>query len=378
MIYLDNAATSYPKPTQVRTEALKVFFSLGANPGRGGHKMAMDAAMMVYSAREALAALFSLPEPEGVVFTQNCTAALNLAIKGVLKPGDHVVISSLEHNSVYRPVESLHRAGLITYDIATVDPASPQNTLAAFAACMRPNTRLVILCHGSNVFGTLQPAKEICALAHEQGALFLLDAAQTGGVIPIDLTVLPADLVALALHKGLYAPPALGALLVNTTAVITPLLEGGSGNQSMLPTMPEDLPEHLEAGTLPTTAIAGLLGGVQFVRQRGIGAIHQQEMSLLRQLRDGLLVIPKIIVYGDPVLPVLSFNIEGRTGEESAALLSEMGFALRGGFHCAPLAHKTFGTQHSGTVRVSVGVFNTPREVSALLDAVKRLGPGRL
>lgn len=373
MIYFDNAATSFPKPAATREALAAVFTRYGANPGRGGYEMAMETSQMVYRARERLIEFLGKEDASGVVFTQNCTGAINLGLKGVLRPGQHAVLSSMEHNSVLRPLERMKQDGFIAYDIAHVDINDPQKTVENFRALMRPNTRLVACIHGSNVFGTVQPVEELCALAHEQGALFLLDAAQTAGVLPIDLNRLPADIVALALHKGLYAPTALGALVVNGDMLLDTILEGGTGSLSLESDMPDFLPDRLEAGTVNTTGIAGFLGGLSFVKKRGVEKLHTQEMAVIRRLCAGLKKIPGVVLYNEPRLPVLSFCITGMTGEAVAARLGERGFALRGGLHCSPLAHRTMGTLEGGTARIGVGAFNTLPQAEALLQAVARL-----
>lgn len=370
MIYFDNAATSYPKPLSTISAVQTAFTRYGANPGRGGHQMAIETSKMVYRAREQLISLFGGEDAEKVVFTQNCTQGANMAIKGVLRRGDHVIISSMEHNSVWRPVDALEQQGLITYDIAYVDIEQPQRTCENFRSLIRPNTRLLCCVHGSNVFGTIQPVEALCEMAHKAGALFLLDAAQTAGVLDINLKTLPADFVCIAAHKGLYAPTSLGALVVNCDAQLQTILEGGSGSLSMEASMPPFLPDRLEAGTINTTGIAGLLGGLQFVRQHTIQRIYREEMELASYLFEGLSNIGDVILYNRPRLPVLSFGMRGRNGEEIAAELSERGFGLRGGFHCSPLAHRTMGTQDTGTARIGIGAFNTRPQAAALLRAV--------
>lgn len=373
MVYFDNAATSFPKPRQTVEAANAAFTRYGANPGRGGYPMAIETAQMVYRAREQLAQLMGLENPENAIFTLNCTGAANIAIKGAVRPGDHVVISSMEHNSVRRPVEALKRAGVCQYDIARVFPDDPEKTVESFRALLRPNTRLICCVHGSNVFGTVQPVQELSALAHRHGALFLMDAAQTAGVLSIDQGRLQADFICLACHKGLYAPTALGALLVGGDISLQTLLEGGSGSLSLEPEMPPFLPDRLEAGTVNTTGIAGLTGGLRFVRGRGIPNIYREEMALMGRIYQGLSEIPGVALYNRPQLPVLSFNIRGMSGEAAASRLGELGFALRGGFHCSPLAHETMGTLETGTARIGIGAFNTLPEAQGLLRAIRRV-----
>lgn len=371
MIYFDNAATSFPKPRTTVEAANTVFTRYGANPGRGGHNMAMETSKMVYMARERLCGLLGGDKPENVVFTQNCTQALNMAIKGCLRAGDHAVISSMEHNSVLRPLEALRAQGLVEYDIAQVDPVDSARTVENFRALLRPRTRLVCCVHGSNVFGTIQPVEALCAMAHDHGALFLMDAAQTAGVLDIDLRVLPADFVCLACHKGLYAPTALGALVVGTEEELQTFIEGGSGSLSALLEMPPFLPDRLEAGTVNTTGIAGLLGGLRFVCAHTTVGLYREEMAVTKIIYDGLSRMCGTVLYNRPALPVLSFGIEGMTGEAVTAALAARGFALRGGLHCSPLAHRTMGTFETGTARVGVGAFNTRRQAFELIHAVE-------
>ncbi|MCI8622204.1 MAG: aminotransferase class V-fold PLP-dependent enzyme [Provencibacterium sp.] len=373
MVYFDNAATSFPKPRMTVEAANAAFTRYGANPGRGGHRMALETSQMVFRAREQLAQLMGMDAPENVVFTLNCTQASNQAIKGVVREGDHVIISSMEHNSVRRPVEALKKAGVCDYDVARVEVGDPAATVRNFRALLRPNTRLICCVHGSNVFGTIQPVEALCALAHENGALFLLDAAQTAGVLSIRFKELPADFICLACHKGLYAPTALGALLVGGQAELNTLLEGGSGSLSLETDMPPFLPDRLEAGTVNTTGIAGLTGGLRFVRLRTIPRIYREEMELTHRLYQGLSEIKGVTLYNRPGLPVLSFGIEGMTGEAAAGRLGELGYALRGGFHCSPLAHETMGTLETGTARIGVGAFNTAAQAEGLLRAVRRV-----
>lgn len=371
MIYFDNAATTFPKPPSTVEAALAAFTRYGANPGRGGHDMSIAASQMVFRAREGVAHLLNFSHPERVVFTLNCTQGVNQAVKGVLRQGDHVLLSGLEHNAVFRPVEALRRAGMITYDIVPVDIADKENTVRAFEERIRPETRLICCVHASNVFGTLQPVKELCAAAHRHGALFLVDAAQSAGVIDIDMSgALPADFVCLSCHKGLYAPTALGALVVGTEEALGTILEGGSGSLSLEPEMPPFLPDRLEAGTLNTTGIAGLLGGLRFVRSRTPALLLRSELAVTDMLYDELSRIRGVVLYNRPQVPVLSFGIEGMSGESVAEALARKGFALRGGFHCSPLAHRSMGTAEAGTARVSVGAFNTVRQAQALLRAI--------
>ncbi len=379
MIYFDNAATTWPKPAAVRAGAINFFSRYGANPGRSGHRMSMDAAAQIYRCRELAAEMFGLSDPARVIFTQNCTQGLNQIIKGVLQHGDHLLISDLEHNSVYRPAYRLGQEGRIQYDIVATRPGNDEATLRAFSEAIRPNTRLILVTHCSNVFGFRLPVERLCALAHRRGVLFAVDAAQSAGTFPIDCAQAGYDYVAMPGHKGLYGPTGTGLLLIGENAPLpVPLMEGGTGSVSRNPVQPQELPDLLESGTLNTFGILGLLGGLRFVQRTGIRQIARQEDILYQKLRRNLSGIPGVKVLGDTAAcqgaaPVLSFQVGGQTGEQTAARLADMGFALRGGLHCAPLAHQKMGTLDQGTARAGIGYFNTGEQVDALSNAVERL-----
>ena len=380
MIYFDNAATTWPKPAAVRSSAINFFSRYGANPGRSGHQMSMDTAPQVYRCREQAAELFGISDPSHVIFTQNCTEGLNQILKGVLKPGDHLLISDLEHNSVYRPAYRMCQEGKIQYGIVQTYPGNDEATIKSFAEAIRPNTRLILVTHCSNVFGFRLPIERLCALAHRHGILFGVDAAQSAGVFPIDFSQAGYDYAAMPGHKGLYGPTGTGLLLIGENAPLPlPLMEGGTGSVSRNPVQPQELPDLLESGTLNTFGILGLLGGLQFVRKTGLRQIAGREDALCQKLRRNLSSIPGVTVYGNGVesrnsAAVLSFQVRGQSGEESAAKLADMGFALRGGLHCSPLAHQKMGTLDRGTVRAGIGYFNTGEQVDALSNAVERIG----
>lgn len=383
MIYFDNAATTWPKPSAVRENAVRFFSRYGGNPGRSGHRMSMDTAAQVYHCREAAAELFGLSDPSRVIYTHSCTEGLNMILKGVLRPGDHLLISDLEHNSVFRPAYRMAQEGRITFDIVATVPGNDDATVRAFADAMRPNTRMILATHCSNVFGFRLPVERLCNLAHRSGALMAVDAAQSAGMIPIDCRQDGFDYVAMPGHKGLYGPTGTGLLLIGENAPLpAPLLEGGTGSVSRSPVQPQELPDLLESGTLNTFGILGLAGGIHFVRRVGVRQIARQEDALYRKLRRSLSGIPGVTVIGDSAAcqnaaPVLSFQVGSQTGEETAARLAEMGFALRGGLHCAPLAHRKMGTLDRGTVRAGIGYFNTGEQVDALAGAVEKLARRR-
>ena len=376
MIYFDNGATTWPKPPAVRQSILEAMEHYGANPGRAGHEMSIATAVMVTQTRERAAQLFDLPQPEQVIFTQNCTHGLNIAIQGLLRPGDHVIISDLEHNSVLRPVYRLAKEGTISFDIAVTVPGDPDATVEAFARCIRPCTRLMVCTHGSNVFGFVQPVRQLAGLAREKGILFLVDAAQTAGLLEIPMTKWGIDYLCTAGHKGLYGPSGTGLLLVNNEQLPRPLMVGGTGSLSAKGEQPDFLPDALESGTVNTAGIIGLGAGLAFLQEKGLESIRHREMTLVHRLWRGLESLPGVELYGDaPQLPVVSFTVRGQASEETAAGLDQRGAAVRAGLHCAPLAHNKMGTMERGTVRASLGAFNTADEVDTFCRDVASLLP---
>jgi len=374
MIYFDNGATSFPKPRRVAQAVGEAFSSYGANPGRSGHQMSIQTAVKVFEARETLAGLFRLQSPEEVVFTQNCTYAVNLALKGILRHGDHVIISDLEHNAVLRPVHTLARRGLITYSIAQTFPDRAQ-TAASFASHILPSTRLIACTHASNVLGIILPVKDIGRLCRGRDLLFLVDAAQTAGVLDIFPREWGIDFLCVAGHKGLYGPSGTGALITLLGGLLDTVIEGGTGSFSDSYQQPGEMPDRLESGTLNTMGILGLGAGVAFVLEKSCAAIYSHEMKLALEIFSQLKTIPNVTLYSPDFnfgthVPVLSFNINNMPSEQTIALLSDAGFALRGGLHCAPLAHQKIGTMETGAARISVGAFNTIQEAHKLCEAI--------
>ena len=377
MIYFDNAATSFPKPREVEAAMLQSLSRYGANPGRSGHRLSLDTAIKIYECRETAARFFGAAQPEHVVFTQNCTHALNLALKGFLQPGDHVILSDLEHNSLLRPVHALSQQGLITYSIAPVGENDTE-TIAAFAQLIRPETRLIACTHGSNVWGFSLPLQALGALAHSHGALLLADCAQTAGVLPIDMARDNIDFLCTAGHKSLCGPTGTGLLITALGQQLRPLLEGGTGTNSLELDQPYTMPERLESGTINTMGIIGLQAGIKWVQRQGLNRLHNQEMELTRLIAHSLAHMKHIQLYTLPPdtghrLPVLSFTMAGNPSEKVVNALSDRGFALRGGLHCAPLAHRKMGTWQSGAARISVGAFNTRQQARQLCDAIAKL-----
>ncbi len=401
MIYFDNAATSWPKPPGVAEAMVQFMREVGANPGRSGHRLSVEAARVVYAAREAVAALFHAPDPLRVVFGLNATEALNLALRGLLRPGDHVITSSMEHNSVMRPLRALEREGVEL----TVVPCSPEGFLdpADVVAAIRPNTVLVALNHASNVVGSLLPVGEVGRIARRCGLLFLVDAAQTGGAYPVDVQAECIDLLAFTGHKSLYGPMGTGGLVIGErvdvsrleplkrggtgglivgervdVARMTPLKRGGTGSRSEHEEQPDFLPDAYESGTANAVGLAGLEAGVRWVLEQGVEAIRAHEAALTQRLIDGLRAIPGVTVYGGldaaRQTPTVSFNIAGKEPSEVGQRLDEeYDVMCRVGLHCAPAAHRTLGTYPDGTVRFGLGAFNTAEEIDIALAAVSKL-----
>lgn len=379
MIYFDNAATSWPKPPCVAEAMTHYLAEIGASPGRSGHRLAIDAARVVYGAREAVAELFHAPDPLRVVFGANVTEALNLALNGLLKPGDHVVTGSLEHNSVMRPLRALERAGVSV----TIVPCSQTGELDPqdLESAIRPDTRLIVLNHASNVVGTLLPVAAAGRIARRHGLLLLVDAAQTAGAFPIDVEADAIDLLAFTGHKSLYGPMGTGGLVIGERVDATrlePLKRGGTGSRSEHEEQPEFLPDLCESGTPNTVGLAGLGASVRWVLAEGVEKIRAHELALTGKLLAGLAAVPGVTVYGtrdaQRQTATVSFNIAGlEPSEVGLRLDDEYEIACRVGLHCAPAAHRTLGTFPGGTVRFGLSAFNMAEEVAAALDAVAAL-----
>lgn len=368
MIYLDNAATTFPKPQSVLRAVGEAMSLYGANPGRGGHSMTLKAGRKVFEARNSLAEMFSCSS-ERVIFCDNCTAALNTAIRGCLKKGDHVIISSLEHNSVLRPVHAMKNEGIITYDVFFVEPQSREKTLANLKSLIKKNTAAVICTAVSNVFGTVLPIGEIGALLEGRGITFIVDGAQAAGSHRLDMKKQWIDILCLPGHKGLMGPMGTGVLLLSDGVELSPLKYGGTGSGSMSPEQPLFYPDRLESGTANLPGIVGLKAGTDFVRRAGIESISERESELISFLRADLSVIRGVTVYSSmhsSATNLLSFNIDSYHSEKVAELADKWGIALRAGYHCSYLAHKSYGTEKTGTVRVSVGPFNTKKDIKNL------------
>lgn len=378
MVYLDNAATSFPKPPAVILETERCMRTYCGNPGRGSHILALRAAEKIYECREELSAFFGSSHPECLSFSFNATMAINTVIKGVLRVGDHVLISDMEHNAVRRPVHKLAAEGRITYDIFPTHAAQAQASkdliLSEIEERIRPNTRLLIAAHASNISSFSLPLHDIGALCHRHGILFCVDAAQSAGHLPIDVESMQIDALCFPSHKGLLGPQGCGGVLWSEAVYADTLIEGGSGYHSRDPFMPEEAPERYEAGTLPTPAIAGLLEGVRTLKRYGQEHIHAHTCALNACLQKHLLSIPSVTVHAPHhVGEVLLFSAQGMPSDALGNALGELGFCVRAGYHCAPLAHETLGTPEGGAVRVSPSLYTTREEIQRFAGAVEEI-----
>ncbi len=379
MIYLDNSATTFPKPLQVINEVNNAMRFYSANPGRGGHYLSIKAAQKVFECRQAVCALFNVDDESKVIFTSGCTHSLNTVIKGVLKEGDHCVISSFEHNSVLRPLEKLKQERNVSYTIAKVYPDDNDRTVDSFRQAFNEKTKLVVCTHASNVFGFKLPVERICALCHNYGILFCLDAAQSAGVLDIDISNSGFDYVCIAGHKGLYGPMGVGVLVINTSTLPDSLIEGGTGSESQNLSQPDFTPDKYESGTLNVSGISALKKGVDFVIAKKPDEILKYEMSHIVKLYNAFDKNKKVILYTDKpqkgkFVPVLSFNVKGYSCEKVASYLNDKySIAVRAGLHCAPLAHKTMKTIDFGTIRVSPSVFTKENDINRLIFAINNL-----
>ena len=379
MIYLDNAATSWPKPPEVLKAMTDVLEHAGGNPGRSGHRLSIAAARLVYEAREATSSFFNLGDPMRVIFTNNATHALNIVIHGILKSGDNVIASSMEHNAVMRPLRDLEKQGVQV----NVVKCKTDGTIDGkdLARTVNSGTRLIVMVHASNVTGTILPVAEAAKIAHKAGALLLIDSAQTAGVLPIDVKEIGADFIAFTGHKGPQGPTGIGGLLIHPdfdVSRLPSLMQGGTGSRSGTEEQPDFLPDKYESGTANLVGIAGLLAGINWVTERVPGSILSHERELVKTLIEGLSVIPKIKVYGtlNPgnSAPIVSFTVSGKVVSDIGLRLDEeFGILARVGIHCAPAAHHTIGTFPEGTVRLAPGVFTTMDDVKKTLKAIEEV-----
>jgi cysteine desulfurase / selenocysteine lyase len=379
-IYLDNAATSFPKPENVYLAVDSYQREVGGNPGRATHARALRAEEIFTRTRKSLARLCGIPDPSRIVFAFNGTQALNVGLKGLLKPGDHVLTSALDHNAVNRPLFKLASLGVSVTRI----PCDPKSgiDLIDVAQALRAETRMIVLTHSSNVFGTMLPLTEIGELARARGVLFFVDAAQTLGYCPLEVEAMHIDLLAAPGHKGLFGPEGTGFLYIRDGLTLDTLCEGGTGYRSEMQEQPEWLPDRFEAGTPNGPGIAGLGAGAEFVLQEGLEVIAKKKRNLIAQLWNGLAGIDQVRLYGPEPLSartaVVSFNLEGIPCDSVGAILdSAFEIQVRSGLHCAPFAHMAAGTYPAGTVRVSPGYFNTEADIETLILAVREIARKR-
>lgn len=373
MINFDNAATTFPKPFSVREAAQTAILKYGGNPGRSGHSLSLMTAQAVFRVRSEAAEFFRA-KPENVIFTLNCTHALNFAIKGVMSNGGHIIISNLEHNSLSRPVHALFREKKATYSAAEVS-ARDAVTVKNFEQLITPETKAIACTSASNVTGQILPLEQLAELCRKHGLCFIVDGAQGCGILPLTLDS-GINILCTAGHKGLYGTTGTGLLVTDGKFPLSPLIEGGTGSTSLELEQTDFLPDMLESGTVNTVGIIALGAGIRFVRKMGIEKIFRHENQLCQRFLSEISGINGITVYRNSLCryaPVVSFNMVGFTAAELASRLSEAGFALRGGIHCAALAHKALGTAPDGTVRFSPSVFNTPEQVRALTSALKKI-----
>jgi cysteine desulfurase family protein len=377
LIYLDNASTSWPKPEIVYQTMDEFLRTKGGNPGRGSHSMANVARETIEQTRRALAQFINAPEVNRVVFTLNCTDAINTGLKGLLKPGDHVITDSIEHNALVRPLNKLERLGIkvtripVSFETGTITVKDIENAIIK-------ETKLIVVTHASNVNGVIQPVHEYGALARSRNITFMVDAAQTIGFCPLDVQGSKIDLLAVSGHKGLFGPPGTGALYIGGRVELDSLREGGTGSYSEQETQPDILPDKFESGTINSVGIAGLGAGLEFIREQGLEKISKHETFLLNRLIEGLTAIPGVIVYHakdeKQQGPVISFNVQGYSpGEVGTILDQSFNIEVRSGLQCAPAMHKTLGTFPQGTIRISPGYFNTLEEIDSTLKAVEKI-----
>ena len=376
MIYLDNAATTYPKPDTVYDEVMRAMKEYGANPGRGSHAMAIEGARVIYETRENLAKLFNIDDPMRVILTFNATDSLNQGIKGVLNPGDHVITTTMEHNSVLRPIKELEKYGIENTIVQCNSDGSIN--IAKLEEAIKVNTKLIVTTHVSNLTGTILPIDKIGAICERRNVLYMVDASQSAGVLDIDMKRYNIDLLAAPGHKGLLGPQGTGILIINCDDEIKHLKEGGTGSESSNIYQPDFYPDKLEAGTHNLPGIAGLNEGVKYILNRGTKSIYSHEKNLLKAFIEEIKKISKIKIYGSEDIEqrcgVVSVNLEDVDSSELAFMLdTEYGIAVRPGLHCAPLAHKTIGTENIGAVRFSVGPFNGMSDIKAAVKALKKI-----
>lgn len=377
--YFDNAATSWPKPPGVAEAMLDYLEQVGANPGRSGHRASIEAGRILYQTRELVAEMFHCGDPMRVAFTLNITQAINLILQGVLKPGDHVITSSMEHNSVMRPLRALEHSG-VDLSCASCDSEGRMNP-ADLEKLICENTRMVVLNHASNVSGSILPLREVAQITRQHDILLLVDAAQTAGVLPIDVETDQIDFLTFTGHKSLYGPTGTGGVVFGERVdieMVQPLIRGGTGSRSEREEQPEFLPDRFESGTQNVVGLAGLGAGLKWLLNKGIQEIHQQEEILSAYLLQGLQEIPGLTIFGpknaSQQTATVAINMEGYSPAELGLTLDdEFGILCRVGLHCAPAAHRSLGTFPTGSVRISMGVFHQQQDVEYLLGVLRKI-----
>lgn len=377
MIYLDNAATTYPKPQTVVNSTIYAMKKLGANPGRSGHNMSIKTAQKIYECRKSVANFFNADGPECVIFTLNCTHAINMVFKGLLKPGDHVVVSCLEHNAITRPLKALEERE-ITFTEAKVFPGDHDSTLDSFRNAINSKTALIACTHASNVWGIRLPISRICAMAHEYGIPMLVDAAQSAGHIPLDLSETKIDYLCLAGHKGLYGAMGTGMLITSRGEELSTTIQGGNGINSESYLQTDVMPEKFESGTQNVPGIVGLHAGINFLKSATVEKIAMHEHLLINYLYDGLAEMKNVELYmpcPNPqyFVPLLSFNVRGLHSETVGEILNKNQICVRPGLHCSPAAHRFCNTLERGTVRICPSAFTKKADIDVLLNVVRRI-----
>jgi cysteine desulfurase/selenocysteine lyase len=376
-VYMDSGATSWPKPQPVLDAVQAALTEYGANPGRGAYQMAIRASMEIFQARQLLTEFFHGDDAQRLIFTQNTTEGLNFALHGLLNPGDHILYTPLEHNAAWRPITNLESLGIEAECLGgdKYGRVSPEEIKAKLKA----NTKMMVCCHASNITGAVQPLAAIGKACRESGILLLVDAAQSAGILPIDIEAMNIDLLAAPGHKSLYGPMGTGILFVGERATdIRPLKQGGTGSRSHEGIQPSEFPDRLECGTLNLPGIAGLKAGVRYLMDHGMENVYANLAAKTAYLHQGLLAVPGLTVYGPPAgeerTTVVSVNFDGLSSNEAAFYLDqEYGIAVRAGFHCAPLGHKNMGTTKDGAVRFSLGLATSYEDLDYVIDSARRL-----
>ncbi len=376
MIYFDNGATTYPKPLSVNKKAFEALNKFSFNSGRGGYYQSISTAEKIYNVREKIAELVNASS-ENIIFTKNCTEALNMAIKGSVKKGSHIIISSLEHNAVSRPVDTLSMRGIIDYDIAPYS-FDDEETVENFKRLIKPNTTAVVCMHSSNVFGVTFPIRQIGKLCREKGIRFIVDGAQSLGVTKIDMKRDNINILCAPGHKCLYGPMGTGFMAIGENVALNTIIEGGTGSGALSLAMPDFTPDRFEAGTLNNPGIIALGEGIDYINKIGMEKIYSHEMrcagtiySLLSKNDDVKLYTPAPAI--NKSMPIVSFNYKDFSSEKVAAYLGDNNVCVRAGYHCSPLAHKHFNTTETGTVRISLGLFNNEKECYRFVNILKNL-----